>query len=273
MTGAMAMGALALGLACWLLVPGTGSGRASPARGKVRRGLAHKSWLGLILLPIILAGVIFEQLVIVAGLVEVVSVLMILAQRARGSRQMTKNRQLVARSSEVLANLMSVGHVPSRAAQLAADQCLPLKPVAAAIDIGIAPGDAFVEVGQLPGYEQFLTIGRAWQVSARSGASLVATLESVNQSAVEHSELQDVATTEASASLATGRMLAVLPLLGLAMALMIGGDPLGFFTGSIAGRLCLLSGLGLIGLGLIWTDRLIDQATGGRQIVAKSESR
>ena len=39
----------------------------------------------------------------------------------------------------------------------------------------------------------------------------------------------------------------------------IGGDPVGFLTGSTAGLVCLALGLGLSFAGLLWLERIADR--------------
>ena len=57
---------------------------------------------------------------------------------------------------------------------------------------------------------------------------------------------------ELAAAYATARMLAVLPLGVLLLGSGIGGDPVGFLTGSIPGLVCLALGLALSFAGLQW---------------------
>ena len=52
-------------------------------------------------------------------------------------------------------------------------------------------------------------------------------------------------------------MLALLPLLGLALGVAVGGDPLGWLLGSPLGWACLGVGIGLTALGLAWAGRIV----------------
>jgi tight adherence protein B len=61
---------------------------------------------------------------------------------------------------------------------------------------------------------------------------------------------------ELAAAYATARLLAVLPLGVLLLGSGIGGDPVGFLTGSTAGLVCLAVGIGLSFGGLLWLDRI-----------------
>jgi tight adherence protein B len=55
---------------------------------------------------------------------------------------------------------------------------------------------------------------------------------------------------------ATARMLSALPLVGLLMGLLLGGDPLGWLLSTAPGLICLLGGVALTGLGAWWTHRI-----------------
>ena len=61
---------------------------------------------------------------------------------------------------------------------------------------------------------------------------------------------------ELAAAYATARMLAVLPLGVLLLGSGIGGDPVGFLTGSTAGLVCLALGIALSFGGLLWLEAI-----------------
>jgi tight adherence protein B len=61
-----------------------------------------------------------------------------------------------------------------------------------------------------------------------------------------------------SAPRATSRLLAVLPLAGLALGYGFGGDPVGFLAGSAPGQLSLVVGVALGCAGVLWTERIAD---------------
>ena len=67
---------------------------------------------------------------------------------------------------------------------------------------------------------------------------------------------------ELAAAHATARMLAVLPVGVLLLGSGIGGDPVGFLTGSIAGSGVPRPGLGLSFGGMLWLERIADRVLG-----------
>jgi tight adherence protein B len=59
---------------------------------------------------------------------------------------------------------------------------------------------------------------------------------------------------------ATARLVSWLPLAALALAQLVGMNPLGAVTGSAAGLVSVLLGLGLLAVGQRWSKRLLEQA-------------
>ena len=61
---------------------------------------------------------------------------------------------------------------------------------------------------------------------------------------------------ELAAPRASGRMLAALPALGIALGYVSGGDPIAFLSGTWVGQLCLAAAVCLVCAGLVWTTLL-----------------
>ena len=55
---------------------------------------------------------------------------------------------------------------------------------------------------------------------------------------------------------ATARMLSGLPLIGIALGMLLGADPVGFLLGSPVGLGCLVTGVVLTAVGMWWTNRI-----------------
>ena len=62
--------------------------------------------------------------------------------------------------------------------------------------------------------------------------------------------------SELASPRATGKMLALLPLLGIGLGFAGGGDPLVFLLGGLVGRICLAAAVCLVCAGLVWTTLL-----------------
>lgn len=89
---------------------------------------------------------------------------------------------------------------------------------------------------------------------------MTSTMAAVAASLRADEAVSGVVRAELSAPRATGRLLAALPLAGLGLGYVVGGDPIGFLTGGWIGQICLVGGVGLGCAGLLWTDRLADRA-------------
>ena len=58
------------------------------------------------------------------------------------------------------------------------------------------------------------------------------------------------------------RLLAALPLAGVALGYGFGGDPLAFLAGSLPGQLSLIGGVSLGCAGVVWTEHIADAGNG-----------
>lgn len=112
------------------------------------------------------------------------------------------------------------------------------------------------------------------RMSECAGAPLATSLERAAEHAEERIDALLGRQSALAAPRATGRILSWLPLLGLGLGVLMGGDPVGVLTGSILGVLTGLLGLGLAFAGRRWTAALVHRAevestraghTGGEQ--------
>ena len=108
--------------------------------------------------------------------------------------------------------------------------------------------------------EMLASLGAALTVSARTGAPTAAMLQSLAEAL---RALHDAAQARRSAFAgprSTARILLVLPLAGLGLGMLLGGDPLRLMLASTAGNLLGATGIVLTVLGWWWMHRLIRQA-------------
>jgi tight adherence protein B len=111
-------------------------------------------------------------------------------------------------------------------------------------------------LAKLPGAGGLRLLAGCWRIGAERGAmfgGVVADLASALRDEEAH---RAEVTAQLAGPRATARLLAMLPLLGLAMGAALGAHPLAFLFGSLPGLACLLIGVGLDALGLWWTRRL-----------------
>lgn len=168
----------------------------------------------------------------------------------------------VASASQLLAGMLRVGHVPATALRLAAREVPLLAEAAALHTAGGDVGEALRRRAGEPGRAGLRELAVAWEVAERSGASLTATLDAVSDRLVAQRKVRDVVAAELAASRATGRLLAVLPLVGLALGYAFGGDPVSFLIGSLPGQVTLALGTALGCAGVVWTERIADGVEG-----------
>ena len=99
-------------------------------------------------------------------------------------------------------------------------------------------------------------VAAAWQVGENAGAGLVTSLSTLLASARASEDVRRQLAAQLAAPKATARMLTALPLIGLLMGLLLGGDPLGWLLSTGPGLVCLIGGIALTGLGSWWTHRI-----------------
>ena len=183
-----------------------------------------------------------------------------LTGRARRRRVAAETAAEVVRAGEGLAGLLRTGAIPATAlSALAADHPV-LQEAAAAQAVG---GDAAVALRRCaagPGRAGLADLAAAWEVSARTGASLGAAVEAISDELARRQEIESTVSVELAASRAAGRLMAALPVAGLLLGSALGGDPVGFLLTSPPGWLCLVLAAALAAAGLVWTDRLAERA-------------
>lgn len=107
-----------------------------------------------------------------------------------------------------------------------------------------------------PGAEGLRLLSACWRIGAERGGTFATVIEGLAVALRdEEAQRQEVA-SQLAGPRATARLLAGLPLLGLAMAAALGANPLAFLFGTLPGATCLSLGVGLDILGLLWTGRL-----------------
>jgi tight adherence protein B len=100
-------------------------------------------------------------------------------------------------------------------------------------------------------------LGACWEVAAESGAPLATTLERAAESVRALADADRQIELALTGPLATARIVALLPLAGVAMAMLIGADPIGVVLGTVPGAVSAVLGVAALALGLRWNRRLI----------------
>jgi tight adherence protein B len=169
----------------------------------------------------------------------------------------------VAHACAVLASYVRVGQVATDALVRAAEDCAVLTPAARTQQIGGDVPAAWRAQAAGPGCGGLADLAQAWQVSLRTGAPLSVSLEQVAVGLTADQSLRAVVAGELSAPRATGKVMAVLPLLGIGLGYALGGRPLAWLLAGPVGWACLLGGVLLAAAGVTWIERLARAADGG----------
>jgi len=147
----------------------------------------------------------------------------------------------------ILAQRVLAGLVPdfpflgaaARAAELGGD-------VATALRVG----------GSEPGGELLTDLAAAWFVADRSGAPLAHVLDRLEETARTDREVDREVQAGIAPARATGRLMAILPLVGLSLGSGMGADPFAMLTNTLLGALCLAGGSALACMGVAWVNKI-----------------
>ncbi|GAB2488653.1 type II secretion system F family protein [Luteococcus sediminum] len=181
----------------------------------------------------------------------------------RRTRLRRSNAEDVAAATRTVAGQLRIGAVPSQALARAARMSRCMERPAATQAIGGDVTQALRQAGAEPGREGLVSLARAWELSERTGAPVSALAWQVSEQVRHDRETERVVNGELAGPRATARILAFLPLVGIAMGMVSGGDPVGFLTGTIPGLACLASGVALACAGVVWTEHMADAASRG----------
>lgn len=261
------LAAVAAGLA-WFLWAGPPAARRLVAPGRPRDRLRA---VGARVLPVTAVGVSAgagavagggagAAIGLSAGLAVLTAGVVLRAHRRRSAA--AARAAEVADACQLLAGLLRVGHVPAGALRVAARDAPVLAEAAAMLRVGGEVPPVLRSLARVPGRAGLAELAAAWEVAGATGASLTATLDALADRLASRQGVSRVVAAELSAPRATGRLLAVLPVAGLALGYALGGDPLSFLTGSWPGRASLVAGVALGCAGVVWTERIADTEEG-----------
>lgn len=102
-----------------------------------------------------------------------------------------------------------------------------------------------------------LSLAALWQVCEGSGGALAAALDRLVDSARQGARTRREIKAQLAGPRATMKVLAGLPLIGVAMGFLMGANPLAFLLGSVWGWVCLVVAVLLETGGVFWTRRLV----------------
>ena len=189
----------------------------------------------------------------------------------RRRRRALRDAAEIAHGCQVLAGQLRVGRVPVDALAVAAEDCPILQRSHRLHQLGDELPRIWWQESVLPGRSGLATLARAWQVSEGTGAAMQRLLQLVAVELAREHRIAGTVESELAGARASARLLSVLPLVGLVLGFVLGGDPVAFIVGQRLGQVCLVVAAALVCAGLLWVERISqDRATSGR--VAKEES-
>lgn len=168
-------------------------------------------------------------------------------------------RTSVIELCDAMAAELSAGRTPDEAFTAAATVLDP-HVSRELLHIPRPPPDHLDELATRPGAEGLRLLAACWRIGAERGGTLATVLDGLAGALRdEEAQRQDVS-VQLAGPRATARLLAALPLLGLAMAAALGAHPLPFLCTTLPGLACLITGITLNLLGLHWTRTLAKSA-------------
>ncbi|NDK89629.1 type II secretion system protein F [Gordonia desulfuricans] len=218
------------------------------------------------------AGIVVATLVggvSMAVAVGIIAGLLGWRRRGRDRRDAADRRRddLLTALSLMIAEL-AVGAPPARACSAAATEMAAARagPGEVADALAVLAGRAELG-GGVPdavglaesGDTSWVRIAVAWQTSDTHGLSLADLLEALRADLLARKAFIERTRAGLAGPRATATVLAVLPLLGIALGQATGARPLQTLTGGGLGGILLVIGTALVAAGMIWSDRITDK--------------
>jgi tight adherence protein B len=196
---------------------------------------------------------------VIVALTVVGGTLFVLRQMriARTHSASLRTRAQTIAALDLLAAELRAGILPRQAIETLAEDAPSLRPAAVAAAHGGDIVAALRAASAEPGAGALADLAGAWHVAERAGAPLADVLDRVATAVRDDAEVDREVQAEAAPARATGRLMAVLPVLGLSLGAGMGANPVHVLTGTVAGALCLAGGFALACAGIVWVDRIV----------------
>ncbi len=175
---------------------------------------------------------------------------------ARRRRTVRRQQADVLAALGLIAAELRAGALPVHVIGSIRESVPALAPAARAAELGGDVPAAMREAAAAPGCGLLRDLGGAWHVAERSGARLVDVIERLEQTARSDRDIAREVEAGVGPARATGRLMAVLPVIGLLLGSGVGGDPVAVLTGTWVGAGCLAAGAGLACAGVGWIERI-----------------
>ena len=178
----------------------------------------------------------------------------------RRRRRAQEHRDAVTEAVALMAGELRAGILPQRVLAGLVPDFGFLAPAARAADLGGDVSAAFRLAAADPGAELLADLASVWFVAERAGAPMARVLDRLERTAREDREIEREVQSGVSPARATGRLMGVLPVVGLALGAGLGADPIALLTGTLPGALCLAGGSACACAGVAWVNRIASSA-------------
>lgn len=211
----------------------------------------------------VVSGLPGPRLVLAGTVVGVAGFAVRQFRSAQAQQRVRQRRREVSDLLGLMAAELRAGLLPARTLTGLGEEYVFLAPVARAADLGGDVAAALREAGGVSGREVLRDVGSAWHVAERVGAPLAAVLDRLELSVRDDREIDREVQAGVAPARATGRLMAMLPAVGLLLGSGLGGSPISVLTGTWIGSLCAASGSLLACLGVAWIERIAISAERG----------
>lgn len=176
------------------------------------------------------------------------------AERVR--RRMAARRGSVVEAVGLMAAELRAGVLPQRVLSGLAPDFPFLASASRAARLGGDVSAALRAESATPGGERLAEIASAWLVAERSGAPLARVLDRLDTAARDDREIEREVQSGVAPARATGRLMAVLPVVGLLLGSGMGADPVHLLVSTVPGAACLAAGTACACAGVAWINRI-----------------
>lgn len=225
-----------------------------------RLGWSAAACAGLALAGWLLAGGRHPNFLLVVAILPVFLVVRSMTRAWRFRRERRARQVAVIELCDGLAAELRAGLPPGRALARACEGRSDWAAIVSAGTLGGGVAAALRRAAGEPGAEGLRAVAAGWEVSGSSGAAVAAVLERIAAGLRSDDDARAEVTACLGPVRATATMLAVLPVFGLALGSSLGARPLAFLLSGTAGGVCLLLGLTLASVGVLWVERLASAA-------------
>lgn len=239
------------------------SGRPLP--GAVAARVGRWSCIGAVAGAAVLVALVLPRSAWLAGVVLVTTAIVRRRRGLRRRRAVAESRALET-ALDALAGELRAGAHPVRAFALAAAEsnhpavAAGLGGVAARARLGADVATGLREAAvcsALP--SQWDRLAAYWELGGQHGLAIATLMHAAQRDITARQRFSARAEAGMAGARASATVLACLPVLGVLLGQLIGAQPVVFLLGGTGGVLALI-GIGLVCVGLLWSDRITAQA-------------